>query len=289
MMAIGWVTNLIQRGRASLDRIHAVLQTPPDITDAKNAVRIQKATGRLRFNHVGLSFNKTEPPTLSDIQMDLDPGKTLGIIGPPGSGKTSLLNLVLRFYDATEGHIFMDGVDIRSLRLSDLRSQIAYVPQEPFMFAGTIIENLTLGDRTYSLDKVEQAAELASIYTTIQSFPLGFETVVGERGIILSGGQKQRIALARALLSHRPFLLLDDPISQVDTDTGTRIIDTIRSLAGQKTIMIVSHRISALGFADRIMSINKGQIIEYGTHEELMVNDKYYARTFRLQEIHYAT
>ena len=289
MMAMGWVTNLIQRGRASLDRIHAVLQTLPDIADSKNAVPIRKATGQLRFNHVGLSYNKTDPPALTDIQMDLDPGETLGIIGPPGSGKTSLLNLVLRFYDATEGHIFMDGVDIRSLRLSDLRSQIAYVPQEPFMFAGTILENLTLGDRTYSRDKVERAAELASIYTTIQSFPLGFETVVGERGIILSGGQKQRIALARALLSHRPFLLLDDPISQVDTDTGTRIIDTVRSLAGQKTIMIVSHRISALRFADRMMSVSKGQIIEYGTHEELMANDKYYARTFRLQEVHYAT
>jgi len=289
MMAMGWVTNLIQRGRASLDRIHAVLQTLPDIADSKNAVPIRKATGQLRFDHVGLSYNKTDPPALSDIQMDLDPGETLGIIGPPGSGKTSLLNLVLRFYDATEGHIFMDGVDIRTLRLSDLRSQIAYVPQEPFMFAGTILENLTLGDRTYSRDKIERAAELASIYTTIQSFPLGFETVVGERGIILSGGQKQRIALARALLSHRPFLLLDDPISQVDTDTGARIIDTVRSLAGQKTTMIVSHRISALRFADRMMSLSKGQIIEYGTHEELMANDKYYASTFRLQEVHYAT
>lgn len=289
MMALGWVTNLIQRGRASLDRIHAVLQITPEITDVKHAVPVRHVIGRLRLDHVGLFFNKTEPPVLSDIQMDLDPGKTLGIIGPPGSGKTSLLNLVLRFYDATEGRILMDGVDIRSIRLSDLRSQIAYVPQEPFMFAGTIFENLTLGDRMYARDKVEHAAELASIYTTIQSFPLGFETVVGERGIILSGGQKQRIALARALLCQRPFLLLDDPISQVDTDTGTKIINTIRSLAGQKTILIVSHRISALGFADHIMSMSKGRIIEYGTHEELMANDKYYARTFRLQEIHYAT
>ena len=289
MMALGWVTNLIQRGRASLDRIHTVLQTTPDITDAKNAIHVKHAIGRLRLDHVGLSFNKAEPPVLSDIQVALDPGKTLGIIGPPGSGKTSLLNLILRFYDATEGHILMDDVDIRSIRLSDLRSQIAYVPQEPFMFAGTILENLTLGDRAFARDEVEHAAELASIYTTIQSFPLGFETVVGERGIILSGGQKQRIALARALLSQRPFLLLDDPISQVDTDTGTGIINTIQSLAGQKTILIISHRISALGFADHIMSISKGHIIEYGTHEELMANDKYYARTFRLQEIHYAT
>jgi ATP-binding cassette subfamily B multidrug efflux pump len=262
MMAMGWVTNLIQRGRASLDRIQVVLQTPPDITDAKNAVPLRNALGRLRFDGVGLSFNKTEPPALSDIHIDLEPGKTLGIIGPPGSGKTSLLNL---------------------------RAQIAYVPQEPFMFAGTILDNITLGDRSYGREMIERAAEMAAIYTTIQSLPLGFETVVGEKGIILSGGQKQRIALARALLSHRPLLLLDDPISQVDTDTGTKIINTIRSLAGKKTILIVSHRLSALGFTDRIISLNKGRIIEYGTHAELMANDKYYAHTFRLQEIRYAT
>lgn len=288
MMAMGWVTNLIQRGRASLDRIHTVLQTPPDIMDAKHAVPVKNVTGRLQFHHVSLSFHKNEPPVLSDIRIDLDPGKTLGIIGPPGSGKTSLLNLVLRTYDVSAGHILLDGMDIRTIRLSDLRSQIAYVPQEPFMFAGTILENLTLGDRTYSRDRIQHAAKMASIYTTIQSLPLGFKTVVGERGIILSGGQKQRIALARALLTRRPILLLDDPISQVDTDTGTRIIDTIRSMAGQKTILIVSHRISALGFADRIVSLHKGQILECGTHEELMANDRYYARTFRLQEIHYA-
>ena len=289
MMAMGWVTNLIQRGRASLDRIHAVLKTAPEIVDANNAVPLQKTTGRLGFHHVGLSFTETKPPALSKIQMDIGPGETLGIIGPPGSGKTTLLNLVLRFYDITEGHILMDGVDIRSIRLSDLRSQIAYVPQEPFMFAGTILENLTLGDRAHIREEIEKAAEMASILTTIQSLPLGFETVVGERGIILSGGQKQRIALARAFLGQRPFLLLDDPISQVDTDTGSRIIETVQSLAGQKTILIVSHRISAIRFANRMISLNKGQIIEYGSHAELMANDKYYARTFRLQEIHHAT
>jgi ATP-binding cassette, subfamily B, multidrug efflux pump len=289
MMAMGWVTNLIQRGRASLDRIHVVLQTQPEIRDTHDAVSIQKTYGQLCFEQVGLSFDRTGPAALANIQMDLEPGETVGIIGPPGSGKTTLLNLVLRFYDVTQGRILMDGMDIRSIRLDHLRAQIAYVPQEPFMFAGTILENLTLGDRTYSREKIEQAARMASIFTTIQSFPHGFETLVGERGVILSGGQKQRIALARALLANRPLLLLDDPISQVDTDTGNRIIDTIRSLAGQKTILIVSHRISAIQFADRMMSINKGQIVEYGTHAELMANNQYYARTFRLQDIRHAT
>jgi len=288
MMAMGWVTNLIQRGRASLDRIHRVLQTVPDIQSAADAAPMKKASGRLQLDHVTLSFPATDALALSDIHLSLEPGKSLGIIGPPGSGKTSLLNLILRFYDPTHGCILMDGKDIRAIRLSHMRSQISYVPQEPFMFAGTILENLTLGDGQYSQKDIQRAVQMAAVHETIQSFPLGFETIVGERGIILSGGQKQRIALARALLSDRPYLLLDDPISQVDTHTGTQIMNTIQSLAARKTILIVSHRISALQFADRVISLNKGQMIEYGTHSELMANNQYYAHTFRLQEIHHA-
>ncbi len=288
MMALGWVTNLVQRGRASLDRIHSVLETTPAIRDSNQAVPFKRQAGRLQFAGVGLAFNSSSAPVLSDINFKLKSGETLGIIGPPGSGKTSLFNLILRFYDTTQGRILLDGFDLPSIRIEDLRSQISYVPQEPFMFAGTIMENLTLGDDRYPQKSIEQAARMASVFDTIQAFPLGFDTVVGERGIILSGGQKQRIALARALLVDRPLLLLDDPISQVDTNTGTRIIDNIRQLAPQRTILIISHRVSAIRFADRMLSLSQGRIIEYGSHAELMATNKYYAQTLRLQEVHHA-
>ncbi len=288
MMALGWVTNLVQRGRASLDRIHSVLETTPAIRDSNQAVPFKRQAGRLQFAGVGLAFNSSSAPVLSDINFKLKSGETLGIIGPPGSGKTSLFNLILRFYDTTQGRILLDGFDLSSIRIEDLRSQISYVPQEPFMFAGTIMENLTLGDDRYPQKSIEQAARMASVFDTIQAFPLGFDTVVGERGIILSGGQKQRIALARALLVDRPLLLLDDPISQVDTNTGTRIIDNIRQLAPQRTILIISHRVSAIRFADRMLSLSQGRIIEYGSHAELMATNKYYAQTLRLQEVHHA-
>ena len=288
MMAIGWVTNLVQRGRASLDRIHAVLETIPDIKDAPDAVPIKHQAGYLQFDGVGLSFNANATPVLSEICFELKPGESLGILGPPGSGKTTLFNLILRFYDPTQGQVLLDGMALPRIRIEDLRSQIAYVPQEPFMFAGTIMENLTLGDQRYTQQSIEQAAHMASVFDTIQSFPLGFDTVVGERGIILSGGQKQRLALARALLVDRPILLLDDPISQVDTNTGNQIIDNIRQLADQHTIMIISHRISAIRFTDQMLSLNQGRAIEYGNHDELIANNKYYARTLRLQEVHHA-
>ena len=288
MMAIGWVTNLVQRGRASLDRIHTVLETIPDIRDSDQAVTLTRPAAQLQFDGVGLSFDSNTGPVLSDIDFELKSGESLGILGPPGSGKTLLFNLILRFYDSTRGRILLDGFDLPSIRIQDLRSQIAYVPQEPFMFAGTIKDNLTLGDDRYAPKSLEKAAKMASVYDTIQSFPLGFETVVGERGIILSGGQKQRLALARAFLVDRPILLLDDPISQVDTNTGTRIIENIRQLAPQRTILIISHRVSALRFANHMLALSQGRILEYGSHTDLLANNKYYTRTLQLQEAHHA-
>ena len=289
MMALGWVTNLIQRGRASLDRIHNILMTPPEIKTSPRAAAVQHIAGAICFEDVTFAYDGHAAPALKDIRFELTPGSTFGLIGPPGSGKTSLLNLLPRFYDVTRGRILLDGRDIRSIRLEDLRSQIAYVPQEPFMFAGTIRENISLMDASQGHDAVETAAVMAAVYDTIMSFPKKFETLVGEKGILLSGGQKQRIALARALLSNRRILLLDDPISQVDTDTGHKLIETIRTLAGNKTIIIVSHRISAIQFADTIISLNKGRVVEQGPHAALIANDLYYARTFQLQEIRYAS
>jgi ATP-binding cassette subfamily B protein len=179
----------------------------------------------------------------------------------------------------------VNGEDIRNIRLIDLRKNISFMPQEPFLFDGTIRENLTLGTDDVKESDLEEVMEKASLLETVKSFPAGIDTIVGEKGIVLSGGQKQRIALARALLSDSPILLLDDPVSQVDVETGLAIINNIKSMQGEKTIIIVSHRLSALCFADHIIVIDKGEIAESGDHKHLMELGRYYADTYRMQEI----
>jgi ATP-binding cassette subfamily B protein len=288
MMALGWVTNLIQRGRASLDRIDRILQTHPEIKNRANAVTLNQIHGRIVFEDVDFAYNHNgagSAAALSGIRLEVAPGKVLGIVGPPGSGKTTLLSLIPRLYDVSRGGVFLDGKDVRSLQIDDLRSNIAYMPQEPFLFAGTIRENLTFGNPLIQETQLKMITQKAALYDTIRSFPNGFETIVGEKGVILSGGQKQRIALARCLLQEGAVLVLDDPISQVDLETGTAIIDMIKSMIGEKTIIIVSHRISAVRFTDQIIVLEKGRIVERGTHRELIVTDQYYAKTFQLQEI----
>jgi ATP-binding cassette subfamily B protein len=288
MMALGWVTNLIQRGRASLDRINRILQTHPEITNRTDAVALDQIQGGIVFEDVDFAYNHNgtgSTTALSGIRLKVAPGKVLGIVGPPGSGKTTLLSLIPRLYDVSCGGVFLDGKDVRSLQLGDLRSKIAYMPQEPFLFAGTIRENLTFGNPLIKETQLKKITQKAALYDTIRSFPNGFETIAGEKGVILSGGQKQRIALARCLLRETGVLVLDDPISQVDLETGTAIIDMIKSMIVEKTIIIVSHRISAVSFADQIIALEKGRIIERGTHRELIVTNQYYGKTFQLQEI----
>ena len=289
MMALGWVTNLIQRGRASLDRINTILQTVPAIKDMQNARSLKNISGRIDFNNVSFRYNSGADSAgieiISNINISIEPGQVLGIVGPPGSGKSTLIGLIPRLYDIQMGEILLDGVDIRSIKLNDLRSNIAFIPQEPFLFAGTIRENITFDNRDISENRLDRAVRDAALYDTIQSFPDGYDTVVGEKGIILSGGQKQRIALARCLLKDAPILILDDPISQVDTATGDAIISTIRKEASNRTIVIVSHRLSALSYADCILSLDQGRIVGSGNHRELMASENYYSKTFHLQEI----
>jgi ATP-binding cassette subfamily B protein len=245
--------------------------------------------GGIEFDGVSFSYTSASKnrrlPVLSDIDLRIAPGSILGIIGPPGSGKTSLLNLIPRMYDVTGGSIRVDGTDVRSLKLANLRTQISFVPQEPFLFAGTIRQNISLGDPQIDSSMLDSAARGAALHDTVLSFPNGYDTIVGEKGVILSGGQKQRIALARALLKPAPMIILDDPISQVDLETGTFIIDTVRSLSESRTIIIVSHRMSAVRFADTIITLDGGRIVETGHHQALMAAGGYYARTYRLQEI----
>lgn len=285
MMAIGWVTNLIQRGRASLDRINKILGTQPIISDPPSPRAIHRAQGEVIFKKVSFAYDSSEMSALEEIDIRLQPGEIAGIVGPPGSGKSTLLSLLPRLYDVSAGRILIDGIDIRQLRVRDLRSQILFVPQEPFLFAGTIRDNITFGDPNLSEETILDATKKAALYHTIRSFPNGFDSLVGEKGVILSGGQKQRIALARALLTNAPILVLDDPISQVDTETGAAIIQAVRTMAGTRTVFIVSHRLSAVRFADRIIELQNGRIAASGTHPEMMASSEYYRRTYRLQEI----
>jgi len=285
MMALGWVTNLIQRGRASLDRVNAILETRPAILDAPDARPLETPAGEIVFEGVAFAYPESGTPALADIDLRVEAGSVLGIVGPPGSGKTTLLNLIPRLYDPMAGGIRLDGCDVRGLRLEQLRAAIACMPQEPFLFAGTIRDNITFGDPEVSEQRLIEAARAAALLDTAYGFAQGFDTVVGEKGVMLSGGQKQRVALARCLLADARILLLDDPISQVDFETGEAITRALRRCAGRRTILIASHRLSALAFADRIVVLERGRITAAGRHAQLMESSRYFARTYRLQEI----
>ncbi len=285
MMAMGWVTSLIQRGKASLDRIHTILLTTPEINEAVHAKPLLSTRGEIVFEKISFTYISRRENALTDISLKLKPGQILGIVGAQGSGKTTLLSLIPRLYDVSSGRVLLDGTDIRDFKIKDLRSQISYMPQEPILFAGTIRDNITFYSNGSDETDLIQSTHRAALYDTIQSFSHGFDTVVGEKGVILSGGQKQRIALARAIMNTASILILDDPISQVDKETGDTVIHSIRSLAESRTVMIVSHRLAALQFADNIIVLENGFITASGTHEELMERHPYYAKTFYMQEM----
>jgi ATP-binding cassette, subfamily B, multidrug efflux pump len=285
LMAMGWVTNLIQRGRASLDRIHAILKIQSEIEESPDALPLDAPRGEITFENVGFTYPGRDIPALSHINLTLSPGNIIGIVGPQGAGKTTLLNLVPRLYDVTEGRILLDGIDIRDIRIDDLRKSISHMPQEPILFAGTIVDNISFRSDAIDHHQIVEALKKASFDETVFSFPKGLDTVIGEKGVLLSGGQKQRTAFTRALLKDTIIYLFDDPVSQVDKETGDKLIATIRALAVNNCVMIVSHRISAVRFAHRIIILEKGEIAASGRHDELCKTHPYYAKTFALQEM----
>lgn len=283
LQAIGNVINAMQRSRASLERIGDLLSLQGDIREAEKAKAIPLDRAALDIDGLTFRYPDADRPALRDIRLRVEPGRTLGILGKTGSGKTTLMKLLLRVCDPPAGAIRLGGEDILGLTLESLRDQIAYVPQEGFLFSTTIRDNIAFYRRDTPLERVEDAAREAQIYDSVMAFPDRFETKLGERGITLSGGQRQRTSLARGLIKRSPILILDDSVSAVDAVTEKQIIAAIRKERRNKTTLIVAHRISALKHADEIVVLDEGCIVQRGTHEQLLRQGGLYADLYAIQ------
>ena len=281
VMAVGWVTNMIQRGKASIDRVNVILDVPGEREREGERFTPSEIQGGIVLDNVSFSFDKK---VLDQVNLIVKPGTITGIAGPPGSGKTTLATLIPRLYDPDEGTLLIDGMDISRISLNILRRSISFMPQEPFLFSGTIKANLMFGDPHADGDKIAKALDMAGLTRTIAGFPQGLDTLIGEKGVMLSGGQKQRIALARAFLKEAPILILDDPVSQVDMGTASGITQAIEAMAGEKTIIIISHRFSIFKNAHHVAVLDQGRVVEQGTHQELIDHGGYYARSWQMQE-----
>ena len=284
MIALGWVINLFERGAASMARIQEIMSEEPSIADTERTVAIAAPQGGIEFCDVTFRYPGTERAVLRDISFAIEPGQTVAIVGPTGSGKSSIVRLIPRLYDPDEGEIRLDGVSVRQIPLEQLRSLISMVPQEPFLFSETLGSNIAFGLQDgYDEERVDEASRIAQLADAIRDFPRGYDTQLGERGINLSGGQKQRATLARALTRESPVLILDDALSSVDTQTEMRILAGLQDVLRRHTSLIVSHRVTAVKDADLILVIEDGEIVERGLHSELLKIDGTYARLLRRQ------
>ena len=282
LMAIGFLFNITQRGKVSYQRIESLLSQESPVKDPESPLDGIE-NGRLDYAIDRFAFEDEE--TLRDIHFSLEKGQTLGLVGQTGSGKTALIKLLLREYDVDQGAIYLNGHDIRDYRLADLRSLMGYVPQDQFLFASSILENICFGNPDLPFSAVEEATQLAQVYQDIQAMPEGFDTVIGEKGVSLSGGQKQRLAMSRAMILNPDILILDDSLSAVDAKTEFAIIDNLKETRKDKTTIITAHRLSAVVHADLILVMQNGRIIERGTHEDLLALDGWYAQTYQSQQL----
>ena len=282
LMAIGFLFNITQRGKVSYQRIESLLSQESPVKDPESPLDGIE-NGRLDYAIDRFAFEDEE--TLRDIHFSLEKGQTLGLVGQTGSGKTTLIKLLLREYDIDQGAIYLNGHDIRDYRLADLRSLMGYVPQDQFLFASSILDNIRFGNPDLPFSEVEEATQLAQVYQDIQAMPEGFDTVIGEKGVSLSGGQKQRLAMSRAMILNPDILILDDSLSAVDAKTEFAIIDNLKETRKDKTTIITAHRLSAVVHADLILVMQDGRIIERGTHEDLLALDGWYAQTYQSQQL----
>jgi ATP-binding cassette subfamily B protein len=284
IIALGWVINIFQRGTASMGRINEILVAQSEITDAavvSDLAASEIFTGEIEFRNLNFAYNGT--PVLKDINLKVPAGSSLAIVGPTGSGKTTLVSLLPRTYDAAPGALLLDGHPIRGYPLETLRQNIGFVPQETFLFSDSVRENIALGVENATDEQVRAAAEAANIALDIEGFPEQYATLVGERGITLSGGQKQRTAIARAIIRDPRILVLDDALSSVDTYTEEKILNHLREVMRDRTTIFISHRVSTVRNADRIAVLHEGRIVELGTHDELLARNGYYTDLYNKQ------
>jgi ATP-binding cassette subfamily B protein len=283
-IAFGWVTNIVQQAAASQKRLNAILHIEPEIeVSSETDQSMLNIGGTIEYRNVTFRYRENLEPVLENINLKIPAGSTLAIVGYTGSGKSTLVNLILRLYTVTDGQILIDGINIDNIPLGILRENIGYVPQETFLFSETIKNNIGYGLDDIDEIKIVSAAEVSHLTQEIEDFPKGFETVVGERGITLSGGQKQRVTLARAIVKNPKILILDDCLSAVDTNTEEIILTKLRQIMEQRTSIIISHRISTVKDADKIIVLNNKKIAEEGTHEELIALGGIYSELYTKQ------
>ncbi len=285
MLAAGDSITFISQGIASAKRIQQIFTEQPEVFDGEDVLPIHKLEGNIRFQDLSFAFTTVTPEVLKGLTLEVEKGSTLAILGRTGTGKSTIANLLLRLYNSEPGMISLDGNDINKIPLKTLRENIAYVPQDNFLFSDTLRNNIAFGASDNDLNKVQEAAKAACIHDNIIEFPLQYDTLVGERGVTVSGGQKQRSSIARALLKDAPILILDDALSAVDTNTEEEILSNLKRDRIGKTTIMIAHRISTVQNADKILVLENGEMAEYGSHEELLALDGIYARMYEKQQL----